>query len=206
MSIIASCTVDPVIAVYDSPIPSQSAIRALSRAGFDMGKLSIIGKRYRAEERAIGFYSTGDRITAWGGTGGFWATVWSLLAGPAVSFVPQVGLVAAAGPFGLALIAAQDSAAGAGCVSSLVAALVSLGIPADQAMKYEAHIKAHRFLVLVQGSAEDIAKGRSLLAGGVQQAPAAFGPYAPRLGQGRAGAEGATHAGSPARPEWPTHG
>ena len=117
MSTIASRTVDPVIAVYDSPIPSQSAIKALSRAGFDMDKLSVVGERYRAEEHALGFYSTGDRITAWGGTGGFWATVWSLLAGPAVSFVPQVGLVAAAGPFGLALIAARDRTAGAPAAS-----------------------------------------------------------------------------------------
>lgn len=164
MSTVATRTaVNPVIAVYDSHIPAESTIRDLSRAGFDMKKLSIIGKRYRAEEHALGFYSTGDRITASGGTGGFWDAVWSLLAGPAVSVVPQVGLVAAAGPFGLALIAACNSAVVAGGVSALVAALVSLGISKDQAVKYEADVKAHRFLVLVYGSAADIARARSLL-------------------------------------------
>ena len=164
MSTPASRTaVDPMIAVYDSHIPAESAIRTLSRAGFDMEKLSIIGKRYRAEQYALGFYSTGDRITAWGGTADFWDEAWSLLTGPAVSDVAQVGLVAAAGPIGLALIAARNSADLAGGVSALVAALASAGVPADQAVKYEADVKAHRFLVLVQGSAEDIARGRATL-------------------------------------------
>jgi hypothetical protein len=83
--------VNPAIAVHDSPPAAESTIKALSHAGPDMEKLSTIGRRYRAEEHALGSYSTGDWITDWGGTGGFWDAVWSLLAGPAVSVVPQVG-------------------------------------------------------------------------------------------------------------------
>ena len=83
--------VHPAIPVHDSPPPAESTIKALGRAGPDREKLSIVGGRYRAEEHALGSYSTGDWVTDWGGTSGFWDAVWSLLAGPAVSVVPQVG-------------------------------------------------------------------------------------------------------------------
>jgi hypothetical protein len=165
---------DPVIAVYDTHAAAEATIKALSHAGFDMKKLSIIGKGYHTEERALGFYSTGDRIKTWGGIGGFWGAVWGLLAGPALFVIPGVGLVAAAGPFGLALIAAVEGAAVVGGVSALGAALVGLGMSKNQAIKYEADIKANRFLVLVHGSAADIAKARANL----ETAPATKAPVA----------------------------
>lgn len=80
--------VNPSIAVSDSLPPAESTIKALSRP--EREKLSSIGRRYGAEEHALSSYSTGDWITDWGGTGGFWDAVWSLLTGPAVSVVPQV--------------------------------------------------------------------------------------------------------------------
>lgn len=165
MSIPASRTeAGPLVAVYDSHVPVESITRNLSRAGFDMGKVSIVGKRYRVEEHPLGFYSTGDRIVGWDDTAGFWCAIWSLLAGPAVTAVPQVGLVAAAGPFGLALIAAGNRPVAAGGVSALVAALVSQGIHPVAAVRYEADVKAHRFLVLVHDAAAEIAMAHSLRA------------------------------------------
>lgn len=96
----ASGTTDdgPVIAVPDSAGAAEATVKSLSLAGFDMGKVSIIGKGDRGQEHAVGFYSVGDTIRAWGAVGGFWGAVWGLVAGPAVFLVPRVGLVAAAGP------------------------------------------------------------------------------------------------------------
>ncbi len=45
-------------------------------------------------------------------------------------------------------------------MSALAAALVGLGMPKDRAIKYEADVKADRFLVIVHGSADDIAQAR----------------------------------------------
>lgn len=155
---------DPVIAVYDTHTAAEATIKALSRGGFDMKKLSIIGKGYQMEEHALGFYTVGDRIRAWGGIGGFWGAIWGLLVGPAVFLVPPVGLVAVAGPFALALVSALEGAVLIGGLSALGAALASLGMSKKQAVKYEADIKADRFLVIVHGSAEDIGAARAILA------------------------------------------
>ena len=156
---------NPVIAVYDTHDEAESAIKTLSRAGFDMKKLSIIGKGYRTEEHAMGFYTAGDRIRTWGRVGGFWGAIWGLLAAPAVFVIPPVGLLAIGGPFVLTLIAALEGAVLLGGLSALGGALVSLGTSRDEAVKYEADVKADRFLIMVHGSADDIRRARDVLAG-----------------------------------------
>lgn len=155
---------DPVLAAYDTHMAAEKTVKDLSLAGFDMKKLSIIGKGYHTEEHALGFYTVGDRIKTWGGIGGFWGAIWGLLSGPAVFVLPNIGFVAVAGPFGLALIAALESAVVVGGLSALAAALVGLGVSKDRAIKYETDLKADRFLVIVHGTEEDIAKAQAILA------------------------------------------
>ena len=41
-------------------------MRQLQRAGFDLKKLSIVGKDYHTEEDVVGYYNTGDRMKRWG--------------------------------------------------------------------------------------------------------------------------------------------
>ncbi len=163
---------DPVVAVHELHTAAEASVRSLSLAGFDMKKLSIIGKGYHTEEHALGFYTIGDRVKTWGGIGGFWGAIWGLLAGPAVFLIPAVGIVAVAGPFGLALVAALEGAVVVGGLSALAAALVGLGLSKNLAIKYEADVKADRFLVIVHGSADDISRARAILANAPRPADA----------------------------------
>ena len=55
-----------VMAVYDSHVAAEEAIRALAKSGFDMRKLSIVGRDYSTEEGVVGYYNAGDRMKAWG--------------------------------------------------------------------------------------------------------------------------------------------
>lgn len=48
---------------------AEQAIRALNDAGFDMKKLSLVGKGCHSEEQPMGFCTSGDRIKTWGGRG-----------------------------------------------------------------------------------------------------------------------------------------
>ena len=63
---------DSVVAVYDSHAAAEVAVRERAKSGFDMKKLSIIGKDYSTEEGVVGFYNAGDRMKAWGKSGAFW--------------------------------------------------------------------------------------------------------------------------------------
>ena len=91
--------------VFNTHIEAEEAVKALSKSGYDVKKLSIIGKGDHTEETPIGFYTMGDRVKAWGGMGAFWGGIWGLLIAPAVFFLPGFGLLAMAGPVVAALIA-----------------------------------------------------------------------------------------------------
>ena len=84
--------------VYNTHTEAEAAVRELQKAGFDMKKLSIVGKDYHTEEHVVGYYSTGDRMKAWGKLGAFWGGLWGLLFGAAFFMVPGIGPIAVAGP------------------------------------------------------------------------------------------------------------
>jgi len=47
-------------------------VKELQRSGFDMKKMSIVGKDYHTDEHVVGYYNTGDRMKYWGKLGAFW--------------------------------------------------------------------------------------------------------------------------------------
>jgi hypothetical protein len=150
--------------VFNTHQEAEDAIRLLGRSGFDVTKLSLVGKGYHSEEHPMGFYSSGDRIKAWGGTGAFWGGIWGLLLAPAVFMLPGVGVVAMAGPFVAALVGALEGAVVVGGVSALVAALTQMGVPKEQAIKYEMALKVDKYVLLVHGTTEEADKARTVLA------------------------------------------
>lgn len=55
-----------VVAIYDSHTQAEAAVKELQKSGFDMKKLSIVGRDYHTEEQVVGYYNTGDRMKHWG--------------------------------------------------------------------------------------------------------------------------------------------
>ena len=80
-----------VVAIFESHDQAEDAIRELQKDGFDMKKLSIVGKDYHTEEHVVGYYTTGDRMKYWGKLGAFWGGFWGLLFGSAFFWVPGIG-------------------------------------------------------------------------------------------------------------------
>ena len=68
-----------VVAVYKLHTEAEAAINELNKSGFDMKKLSIIGRDYHTDEHVIGYYNTGDRMKYWGKLGAFWGGFWGCL-------------------------------------------------------------------------------------------------------------------------------
>jgi hypothetical protein len=144
---------------------AEDAIQSLKKFGFDVKKLSLIGKGYHSEEHPVGFYTTGDKIATWGGNGAFWGGIWGVLMAPAVFFLPPLGVVAMAGPIVSVLVSAMEGAILAGGLSAIGAALSRVGVPKDQIIKYETALKVNKYVLMVHGSEDDVAKAKSILAG-----------------------------------------
>jgi uncharacterized membrane protein len=152
-----------VVAVYETHIAAEAAVKELQKAGFDMKRLSIVGMDYHTEKHALGFYTSGDRMKFWGGQGALWGSLWGLLFGGAFFFLPAIGPLVVMGPLVGWIVGALEGAAVGGMAGVLAAALTSMGIPEDSVVKYQLDLKAGRFLVLARGTVEMLEHARVVL-------------------------------------------
>ena len=153
-----------IVAIYDTHEEAEKAVRELQKSGFDMRTLSIVGKDYQTEEEVVGYYTTGDRMKAWGKSGAFWGGLWGVLFGSAFFLIPGIGPLLAAGPLVGWIIGALESAVVVGGLSALGAGLYSIGIPQDSIIEYETQIKAGKFVVIAHGSPDEVGKTKGALA------------------------------------------
>jgi uncharacterized membrane protein len=123
------------VAVYTNDEDAEEGVRELQRAGFDMKKLSIVGKDYVTDEHVAGYYNAGDRMKYWGKLGAFWGGLWGLLFGTALFLVPGLGPVLVAGPAVAWIVGALEGAVVVGGLSAIGAGLYSIGIPKDSIVR-----------------------------------------------------------------------
>ena len=154
-----------IVAIYPSHTAAEAAVKELQHSGFDMQKLSIVGRDYHTDEHVVGYYNTGDRMKVWGKSGAFWGGFWGLLFGSGFFWIPGLGPILAAGPVVSWLVGALEGAAVVGGLSALGAGLYSMGIPKDSILQYETAIKTDKFVLVAHGSVEEIIRAKGILSG-----------------------------------------
>jgi hypothetical protein len=158
-------TTASVIGVYDDIERAQAAIKRLADSGFPMDRVSIVGKDLMSETQLNGFVTTGD-FAKTGATVGAWVGgLFGLLTGVAVLFVPGVGPLVALGPLAAGVTGAAEGAAWTGILGAIIGHFVAK----QHIPKFEEHIAAGRYLVVVQGSPDDSARARTLLGEGARE-------------------------------------
>ena len=155
--------INSVVAIYETHTQAEEAVKELQKSGFDMKKMSIVGKDYHTDEHVVGYYNTGDRMKYWGKMGAFWGGIWGLLFGAAFFFIPGIGPILVAGPLVAWIVAGLEGAVVVGGLSVLGAALYSMGIPKNSIVTYETALKSDKFLLVAHGTAEEVAKARDIL-------------------------------------------
>ena len=153
-----------IVAVYPSHTAAEAAIKELQQSGFDMKKLSIVGRDYHTDEQVVGYYNVGDRMKHWGKIGAFWGWIWGLLFGSAFFMIPGLGPLLVAGPLVAWIVGALEGAVVVGGLSALGAGLVSLGIPKDSVLQYETALKTDKFVLVAHGSAAEVVHAKDILA------------------------------------------
>ena len=153
-----------VVAIYHSHAGAESAVKELQQSGFDMKKLSIVGRDYHTDEHVVGYYNAGERMKYWGKTGAFWGGFWGLLFGSAFFLIPGIGPLLVAGPLVGWIVGALEGALIVGGLSALGAGLYSMGIPKNSILQYETAIKSGKYVVIAHGTAEEVAHARDIIA------------------------------------------
>jgi hypothetical protein len=152
-----------VVGVYNAHTAAEAAVKELQKSGFDLQKLSIVGKDSQTEEHVVGYYNAGDRMQFWGTLGAFWGWLGGLLVGGALLVIPGLGPVIVLGPLVGGLVGALGGAVGVGGLSALGAGLYSIGIPKDSIVAYETALKSDQFLVMAHGTDEEVATATRIL-------------------------------------------
>jgi hypothetical protein len=153
-----------VVAVFTDHEGAEAAVKMLAAHGIDIKHLSVVGRGYHSDEKVTGFYNSGDRVKFWGKSGAFWGGLWGWLVGGVFVTAPVVGPVVVVGFLASAVISAIEGAVVVGGLSALGAALYGLGIPKNSIVAYEADVSADKFLVLANGSSEEMVRAKALLA------------------------------------------
>ena len=120
---------DATIAVYDTHLLAEDAVRKLANAGFDMKTISIVGQDYHTEEHVVGFFNAGDRAKFFGRLGAFWGGLAGMLFGSVMMFVPLLGHLIILGPIAAMIASGLEGAVVGGGLSALLGALSAIGVP-----------------------------------------------------------------------------
>lgn len=165
-----------VVAIFKTHTEAESAVKELQRSGFDMKKLSIVGKDYHTEDHVVGYYNSGDRMRYWGKLGAFWGGLWGFLFGAAFFWVPGIGPLVVGGPLVSWIVGALEGAVIVGGLSALGAGLYSIGIPKDSVLKYEHALKNDEYLLIAHGTLAEVDQATRILEATGAREIAAHGP------------------------------
>lgn len=149
------------IARFAYHFQAETALKTLSKAGFDTARLSVVGRGYRTEKNGVGFHKAGGLVRIWGNYGAFWGGLCGLSSGGVYLSSPSTGPVVALGALAALIRRQVDGIMSSGALS---AALCALGIAKDSVLECEETLKADEFLVFVHGSGAETMRAQSILA------------------------------------------
>ena len=146
---------------------AEAAVRALKDAGYDMDRVSVIAKDAdniggRDTTQEVG--NKADEGAATGAvTGGALGGITGLLVGLGALAIPGIGPILLAGAEATAIATTLAGAGIGAAAGGLIGALIGLGIPEEKAKIYNDRVKGGSFLVIVNGTAAEIARAESIM-------------------------------------------
>ena len=141
-----------IVGVFDTYQGAIQAIEDLKRQGYGSDEISVIAKDKEDVDEVTESTVTkaAEGLAAGAATGGVLGGVTGLLAGIGALAVPGIGPILAAGP-----IAATITGAAVGAwTGGLVGGLIGMGIPREEAERYDEYVKSGRILVMVDADSE----------------------------------------------------
>jgi hypothetical protein len=158
------------VGLFYSRDEAEKALRALKDDGFDMNRVNVIAKDADSVTQSAGVdvaYDEGNNAAEGAGAGATSGAVLGgiggLLVGLGTLAIPGVGPIIVAGE-AASTIASTLAGAGIGAAAGgIIGGLVGLGIPEDKAKIYSDRVSSGSYLVMVNGSDDDISRAERIL-------------------------------------------
>jgi hypothetical protein len=156
-------TENTTIGVFGSMSAAENALRVLDESGFPLENVSIVGQNLESEKQVHGFITIGDVAKGGAGTGAWMGGLFGILIGAAFVWVPGFGPLMIAGPLAAALLGGVEGVVAGAAGGGALGALVGWGVSKQHILKYEEYIKGGKYLVVINGSQEEIEKAKGIL-------------------------------------------
>ncbi len=146
-----------LVGVYDTENEAMQAVENLKWQGYAAEDISVIGKN-EDEVKEINDATgtkTGEGLATGAATGGALGGFVGLLTGVGALAIPGIGPLIAAGPIAATL---TGVAVGAGA-GGLAGALIGMGIPEEEADRYEGYVKEGKIIVVVERHENPVGEG-----------------------------------------------
>ena len=151
-----------LVAIYSNPGEAQEAVITLARSGFDLERLSVVGKAYRERKDVVAYYQDGDAMKCWGELGYFWNGISSMIHGWALVRMPGRDPLLVVGQLALWIVVALDNSAIFGGLSALGATLYSMGLSQNSVHDYEEALRKGNYLVVIHGPAQEVMRAKKI--------------------------------------------
>ncbi len=151
------------VAAFGTIAEAEEAVRKLIDGGVSAEIISLVAKDMQCEKQVHGFVTSCD-VAKKAATGSAWlGGLFGVLAGAAFIWVPGAGPLVVAGSLTSTLLGGVEGAVGGAAAGGVLGWLSALGIEKKHIVKYEDHLKAGRYLLVVNGSLEDLKTADSIL-------------------------------------------
>lgn len=167
------------VGTFSNHQDAEVALRELKESGFSMDRVSVVGRdidRHTdvsgadtsdnltdATERAAQNTEADEGVKKGAVAGGTLGGLTGLLVGLGALAIPGVGPVMLGGALATALATTLSGSAIGAAAGGLVGGLVGLGIPEDRAKVYGDRVSRGEYLVMVDGSDDDIHRAEAIL-------------------------------------------
>jgi uncharacterized membrane protein len=154
-----------IVLVYSQLDEAEAAVKKLGEGGFPIQNVSIIAKDLGSEKKVHGFVTSCDVAKSAAKTGAWVGGIFGALIGAAFLWVPGLGPLIVAGSLTTALLGGLEGAAAGAALTGTLGWLASLGISKQHILKYEESIRAGKYLLIVHGTPDEVAKAEQILKG-----------------------------------------
>lgn len=151
------------ISIYSNPDQIEEAVMELEGSGFDIKRISIIGKVYGDHPGLTALYEEGNRLKFRGKQSDLWNRLCALIRAWVLFRCPDTGALLALGPVSLWIVAVIDNSAIFNNLSVLGAMLYSMGLAKDSLQDYEEALRKGGYLLIVHGPSQEVTQAKRIL-------------------------------------------
>lgn len=148
-----------IVGVYNTHEKAIAAIEALKDAGYPVKQLSLMGQSSLGDHNLHHISKHEALANAPLAIGVVAGPILGALAGLGLFAIPGIGIV-----FGAGAVVGALAGLDAGLISGgLVTVLTRLGMQTEKAEVYEAHLKNGKYLIMLEGTEEELFRAQTLL-------------------------------------------